>query len=782
MVTISASTKLWAFAMAEQFEKHGILDELITTFSYSKNTFARQFIKRVDKEEIPIGRIKTNLLLAIPTRMFRQFPHIWNEYFDRWVSHRLKPGSRVFIGWSGMSLHSLRRAKKLGMITILERGSSHIETQNEILRDEYDRFGKQFSIHPSVIRKELQEYEEADYIAVPSTFVKDSFIRQGVSEKKIFLNPYGANRSFIRKRQAVRGSKAKFRIVYMGTLSIRKGLIYLFQALASLKIPEQQYEVLFLGSIETEMKSAIAKYRKGNWRFLGHVDYYSLPDHLATCDVGVQPSLEEGLSMVIPQMMACGVPVIITPNTGGQNIIQPDKNGFLVPIRDPAAIAEKIEWAFHHPELLVEMKDKASHSISNEFTWDAYGNRYAAFLDTIVADKRKPLIDKTLLVAIYNHPEYYPPTLNALENLSSMYRDIYVLHRNLYGFNWKYPSNVHLVGTRNQYSPREVEVASVIKKLAWYLAYSWKLLIMMRKYKPDTLLIYDYLAILAYRMIYLFAPKPRVTWYHNHDVAEEQYIKKNTLSWWSWKSEKWIFPKLQIFSLPSLERKVCFPMELLGGDFFFLPNFPSGLIYNKTGQAHRLDEPVYRILFQGSIGPLHGLEEIIPLLQESIGGKDLVLVLKGFISPTYLTHLQSIAKNHQVPEKLIYIGPTDYRQVIENGKTCHIGIGIHKKDDIMNKTLGTASNKIYEYAALGLPVILYDNAHFREILGKFDWAFFTDTHEKSLKKCLEDIILNYPTLSDHAASDFSRQLSFEHYFVSLKKQLEEGVSSPQTGN
>ncbi len=773
MVTISASTKLWAFAMAEQFEKHGMLDELITTYAYSKNTFARHFIKRIDKEEIPLDKIQTNLFLALPIGMFRQIPHVWNEYFDRWVAGKLKAGnSRIFIGWSGMSLHSIRRAKELGMVTILERGSSHIEIQNEILKDEYGRFGKQFSIHPSVIKKELQEYEEADYIAVPSTFVKDSFIKQGVSEQKIFLNPYGANRSFIRKSQTVRPSKDKFRIVYMGTLSIRKGLIYLFQALESLKIPEHAFEVLFMGSIETEIKSTIAKYRKSNWRFLGHVDFYSLPDYLVTCDISVQPSLEEGLSMVIPQMMACGVPVIITPNTGGQNIINPGENGFLVPVRDPKAISEKLEWAFHHPDLLHEMKDKAAESISNEYTWDAYGNRYAAFLKSILPDNRLNTNKKILLVVIYSHPEYYPPTLSALENLSPLYKDIYVLHRNLHGFNWKYPGNVHLIGTKKQYAPREVEVAGVIRKLGWYLAFAWKLLGTMKKYKPDTLIIYDYLAILAYRLIYFFTPKPRITWYHNHDVAEKQYIRKHTLSWWSWKSEKWIFPKLQIFSLPSMERKKCFPMHLLRGHFIFLPNFPSALIYGKKDQDHSFDDPVFKILFQGSIGPMHGLEELIPLLDEKIGGKDLVLVLKGFISPEYLIQLKSIAVNHKVEDKLIYIGPTDYRLVIENGKTCHIGIGIHKKDDIMNKTLGTASNKIYEYAALGLPVILYDNDHFREILGKFDWAFFTDTSKTSLKECLEDIIEDYPRLSRHAAADFGKQLSFEHYFVSVNKQLE----------
>jgi glycosyltransferase involved in cell wall biosynthesis len=300
----------------------------------------------------------------------------------------------------------------------------------------------------------------------------------------------------------------------------------------------------------------------------------------------------------------------------------------------------------------------------------------------------------------------------------------------------------------------------------------------MRKYRPDTLLIYDYLAILSYRLVYIFAPKPRITWYHNHDVAEKQYIRKHSISWWSWKSEKWIFPKLQIFSLPSIEREFCFPMKSLTGKFVFLPNFPSELIYKNGISDQRNKDPVFKILFQGSIGPMHGLEEIIPLLKERIAGKDLMLVLKGFINPKYLELLKSIAAENNVSGKLLYIGPTDYREVIENGRTCHIGIGIHKKEDIMNKTLGTASNKIYEYSALGLPVILYDNQHFREILGKFEWAFFTDTSSDSLRNCLEKIILDFPRLSSLAVSDFRTQLSFEHYFKSLKKQLPVGDESP----
>jgi len=81
----------------------------------------------------------------------------------------------------------------------------------------------------------------------------------------------------------------------------------------------------------------------------------------------------------------------------------------------------------------------------------------------------------------------------------------------------------------------------------------------------------------------------------------------------------------------------------------------------------------------------------------------------------------------------------------------------------MNKTLGTSSNKIYEYAASGLPVLLFDNAHFRNHLGQYKWAFFTDCTYESLIVNLEEIILNYPTLSNQARLDFEDKLNFENF-------------------
>jgi len=377
---------------------------------------------------------------------------------------------------------------------------------------------------------------------------------------------------------------------------------------------------------------------------------------------------------------------------------------------------------------------------------------------------------RNLVMAIYSHPEYYPPTLNAIDQLAPHYDSIYVLHRNVFGFDWVYPENVFLVGPKELHSAREVEKAGYFKKLGWFLAFCLSFLKLVRKQKAHTILLYDCIPVLAYRLTRFFFDRPKVLWYHNHDVADKNYIKKFSIYWFSWKSEKWIFPLLNIFSLPSIERKVFFPLDRLMGKFVFIPNYPS---IERYSQDFRKPTEEIRILYQGSIGPFHGLEQLIPLLKNKYNDLPVRLVLKGFVSEAYLAELKRIAALHEVQNSVEYLLPTGYSEVISNAQNCHIGIGIFMKQDIMNKTLGTASNKIYEYAAAGLPVLIYDIEHFRRSLGKLKWISFTDSTQLSLDKCIRHIIENYSELSVCARNDVECQYNFEIYFKDIFPTLKD---------
>jgi len=123
------------------------------------------------------------------------------------------------------------------------------------------------------------------------------------------------------------------------------------------------------------------------------VAHHQLPKVLADYDVAVQPSIEEGLSLVIGQLMASGIPVIATTNTGAEDVIRDGVDGWIVPIRSPDAIADVLSELAESPRRLTEAQREAATLRARGVSWDAYGERYAANLlhaTSSLATSRRP--------------------------------------------------------------------------------------------------------------------------------------------------------------------------------------------------------------------------------------------------------------------------------------------------------------------------------------------------------------------------------------------------------
>ena len=73
--------------------------------------------------------------------------------------------------------------------------------------------------------------------------------------------------------------------------------------------------------------------------------------------------------------MACGCPVIATENTGGSGLCRDGIEGFIVPIRSPEAIAEKLVWLYEHPEERRKMRAAARKRVQDLGGWGEYGER-----------------------------------------------------------------------------------------------------------------------------------------------------------------------------------------------------------------------------------------------------------------------------------------------------------------------------------------------------------------------------------------------------------------------
>jgi len=368
-ITISVGGRFHAFNLAQQLFKRGHLQKLIT--SYPKFEVA--------KYGIPKEKIKSIIIKEIIERGWRKLPYflrnIYNpqylihEIFDKSASKKIEK-TDIFVGWASFALNSFKKAKKIGMLTVLDEGSSHILYRRDIVKEECEKFGIKPELpHPKLVEKELREYEEADYITVSSLFARRTFLEKGIPENKIIHVPYGVDLSDFKQ---ISKNDNVFRVIFSGGMSLRKGVHYLLQAFSELNLPNS--ELLLIGAFNDEIKPFFKKY-EGKYKWLGHIPQKELYKYYSQGSVFVLNSIEDGFGMVIIQAMACALPVIATTNTGGEDIIRDGKDGFVIPIRDVEKLKEKLVYLYENPEICRKIGESAKQRVSRGFTWDDYGDK-----------------------------------------------------------------------------------------------------------------------------------------------------------------------------------------------------------------------------------------------------------------------------------------------------------------------------------------------------------------------------------------------------------------------
>jgi glycosyltransferase involved in cell wall biosynthesis len=375
---VASNGKFHAFALCAALARRGLLERFYTPYYSQCDRFVARFVRRQDKESIPLERVRTNVWTELPPRLGRHLPGIrrYADYlkavwFDRWVStHLVHERADVFIGWSNSSLQSLDVARRHGMRTVLTRGSSHIDYQLDLLAQEHAKRGLAFRPAYGIAERERREYTNAQYVRIPSSYVRRTFVERGISDSKLLLLPYAADLSHFSPQP--RTDRSTFRVLLLNAVNLRKGFYYAQAMIEHLNAKIRAgIEFWFIGTPEAGVAPHLRALREkwANVILLGHINHYELARAISQCDVGVFPSIEEGMATVVPQTMACGVPVIATINTGAEDLVNDGVEGFLVPIMDAPALAERVQWCFDHRVNCWEMGRAAAQRVSS-WTWD----------------------------------------------------------------------------------------------------------------------------------------------------------------------------------------------------------------------------------------------------------------------------------------------------------------------------------------------------------------------------------------------------------------------------
>ena len=290
--------------------------------------------------------------------------------FDKWMASNMTDCD-IFHCFSSFGLAAHKSAREnFGAITVVERGSTHICFQNEILKNEYEKWGVAYKgIDSRVIKKEIQEYDYCNNIIVQSEFAKKTFTDLGIADSKLIVLPLGVNLDLFRPEQKYDDI---FRVLAVGTLSLRKGSLYLLQALRGINLPNLEF--VFNGKISTEIRELILPY-SDIIRNVGTRPFNELYKLYSQASVFVLPTIEDGFGNVIIEAMACGIPVIATTNCGASEVIEDGVDGFIVPIRDPKAIREKIVFLYENPIIRESMGRAALEKARATLSVDSHGLR-----------------------------------------------------------------------------------------------------------------------------------------------------------------------------------------------------------------------------------------------------------------------------------------------------------------------------------------------------------------------------------------------------------------------
>jgi len=297
--------------------------------------------------------------------------HEIDDYAAQGVRHSKVDGVYSYEDGAVRSFHA---AKEVGAKCFYDLPIGYWRAARRILCEEAERLpewamtlsGLQDS--PAKLARKDEELRLADYIVVASTFTKQTLLECPFRVAPVSVIPYGADDTLLAEPRGHAGSGSEsLRVLFVGGLSQRKGIADLF---AAVELVSEPLELTVIGRKPLDACAALDSALR-NHRWIESLPREKILEEMRRHDVLVFPSLFEGFGLVVTEALSQGLPVITTSHTCGPDVLTEGEDGFIVPIRDPRAIAEKLELLHRDRERLSAMSEAAAKK-AKALSWESY--------------------------------------------------------------------------------------------------------------------------------------------------------------------------------------------------------------------------------------------------------------------------------------------------------------------------------------------------------------------------------------------------------------------------
>ena len=257
--------------------------------------------------------------------------------FDRRAAATVVPGER-HVGWSLHTLNTFRRLRAdYDCELVLWSPTSHIET----VRRQHQRAFTAYPIERSwlnefQIRRATAEYALADTIVVAGEYVRESFLKAGFPAERLEVFSRTPAPRF---QPTPRDSTPSFSVVYVGSLSVPKGVPLLIDAFGQLRAPDARLTLVGGWGSRQMRRYTLNACQKDPRIVVAPGDPLG---HMASADLCIHPSYDDGWAYSAAEALACGVPTIVTDNTGAKELITAPTTGRVIPTGDIDALVDTL--------------------------------------------------------------------------------------------------------------------------------------------------------------------------------------------------------------------------------------------------------------------------------------------------------------------------------------------------------------------------------------------------------------------------------------------------------
>lgn len=293
---------------------------------------------------------------------------------------------RIFHTRSGFGLRALEQARKNGAVCLVDHSIAAPSFRMRLDNKFYEKFGREHTNvrpHDSAMWSLVaQDIRNADIIIANSEFVRRTLVDEAYApSEKIIVLPMGVNTQVFSPDLSMEKSRNPVIILYVGTISLRKGVHILLEAYKRLNLPSSK--LILVG--KTGDASGLIDPQDETVQYVSHLPHPELVDLYRSASLFVFPSLLEGSALVTYEAMASGLPIITTPEAG--SVAREGQDGFIIPSNDVEALMDRITFLYLNQDIARKMGADARQNIIENYTWEHYAARiidlYQAVLERV---------------------------------------------------------------------------------------------------------------------------------------------------------------------------------------------------------------------------------------------------------------------------------------------------------------------------------------------------------------------------------------------------------------